>query len=149
MASIFNAEDTAAIISRIEKLTPITQHIWGTMTVSQMLAHIQEPVKVALGYTAPKRSVIGWLFGRAAKKGIINEKPFKQGLPTDSSFVIDNERNFDTEKQEAIELLRALQKAGPNGITKNKHPFFGKLSAEEWDTLTIKHLDHHLRQFGV
>ena len=114
-----------------------------------MLAHIKEPVKVALDYTAPKCSVIWCLFWKTAKKGIINEKPFKQGLPTDSSFVIDNERNFETEKLEAIELLQALQQAGPSGITKNKHPFFGKLSAEEWDTLTIKHLDHHLRQFGV
>ncbi|MBP9797478.1 MAG: DUF1569 domain-containing protein, partial [Chitinophagales bacterium] len=38
---------------------------------------------------------------------------------------------------------------GPTGVTKDKHPFFGKLSPEEWDTLTVKHLDHHLRQFGV
>ncbi|MEP6513238.1 MAG: DUF1569 domain-containing protein [Parafilimonas sp.] len=29
------------------------------------------------------------------------------------------------------------------------HPFFGKLKAEEWRTLTYKHLDHHLRQFWM
>ena len=28
-------------------------------------------------------------------------------------------------------------------------PGNGKLSGEEWGELTEKHLDHHLRQFGV
>lgn len=29
------------------------------------------------------------------------------------------------------------------------HPAFGPLSGREWDVLSWKHLDHHLRQFGV
>lgn len=149
MSSIFNPDDANAYIARIEKLTPITQHIWGSMTVSQMLAHIQEPIKVALGHTQPKRNIIGLIFGRLVKKSIVNEKPFKQGLPTDPSFVVSSERNFEQEKQQAIALIRALQAGGPSGITNNKHPLFGKMSPEEWDTLTNKYLDHHLRQFGV
>jgi len=27
--------------------------------------------------------------------------------------------------------------------------FFGPLTADEWDRLLWKHLDHHLRQFGT
>ncbi len=30
-----------------------------------------------------------------------------------------------------------------------KHPLFGPLSGEEWGALSWKHLDYHLRQFGV
>ena len=63
--------------------------------------------------------------------------------------MIENDRNFDDEKTKAIELIQKLSTVGPTGVTKDKHPFFGKLSPEEWDTLTVKHLDHHLRQFGV
>jgi hypothetical protein len=29
------------------------------------------------------------------------------------------------------------------------HPLFGPLSARAWGVLTIRHCDHHLRQFGV
>jgi hypothetical protein len=29
------------------------------------------------------------------------------------------------------------------------HPFFGPLKAEQWAILMYKHVDHHLRQFGV
>ncbi len=149
MPSIFNHSDADVFISRINKLTPISQHIWGTMSVGQMLAHIQQPIRVALGEYKPKRSLIAVLFGRIAKKQLVNEKPFKQGLPTDASFVISNQRNFADERAKSIELIQKLVGNGPEGITKEKHPFFGKLTPEEWDTLTVKHLDHHLRQFGV
>ena len=149
MPSIYNNQDAEAFIERINKLTPITQYTWGTMTVSQMLAHIQQPIMVAIGETKPKRSLIGILFGRIAKKKLVNEKPFKQGLLTAPSFKIKNERNFDAEKNKAIELIKLINTAGSEGTTKDKHPIFGKLNGEEWDMLTVKHLDHHLRQFGV
>ena len=29
------------------------------------------------------------------------------------------------------------------------HSFFGRLSGDEWGRLMYKHLDHHLRQFGL
>ena len=34
-------------------------------------------------------------------------------------------------------------------VTQDPHPFFGRMTGEEWDRLLWKHLDHHLRQFGV
>ncbi|MFI5171798.1 MAG: DUF1569 domain-containing protein [Chitinophagales bacterium] len=149
MRSIFNNEDAEAFIERINKLTPTTQQIWGNMTVSQMLAHIQQPIRVALGEFKPKRTIFAMIFGGIAKKQLINEKPFKKGLPTDPSFVISNERNFDDEKNKSIDLIRRINAAGIDGMTKDKHPVFGKMNGEEWNLLMLKHLDHHLRQFGV
>jgi hypothetical protein len=29
------------------------------------------------------------------------------------------------------------------------HPAFGRLSGAAWGALSYKHIDHHLRQFGV
>jgi len=149
LSSIFNKTDADQFVRRIAHLTPISQHMWGTMTVSQMLAHIQQPIKVALGEIEPKQSFAGYLFGRLIKKRIINEKPFNKELPTDPSFVVKNERNFDSEKQYAIDLIQRLNVAATQQVQNRKHPIFGKLSVEEWDVLTVKHLDHHLRQFGV
>jgi hypothetical protein len=34
-------------------------------------------------------------------------------------------------------------------LTSAPHPFFGPMTQQEWETLMWKHLDHHLRQFGV
>jgi transposase InsO family protein len=39
--------------------------------------------------------------------------------------------------------------AGPKSCTTHPHSFFGPLTPEEWAILMYKHLDHHLRQFGV
>jgi LPS sulfotransferase NodH len=46
-------------------------------------------------------------------------------------------------------LIDRFAAAGPQGCTKNPHSFFGRLTPQEWATLMYKHLDHHLRQFGV
>lgn len=29
------------------------------------------------------------------------------------------------------------------------NPLFGRMTARDWDVLSFRHLDHHLRQFGV
>jgi hypothetical protein len=36
-----------------------------------------------------------------------------------------------------------------SGCTPHLHSFFGRLTAQAWAILMYKHLDHHLRQFGV
>lgn len=38
---------------------------------------------------------------------------------------------------------------GRSSITCHEHPFFGKMTGEDWGHLMYKHLDHHFRQFGV
>ena len=39
MKNIFEKDTTEEVISRIEKLSPESQRLWGRMSVSQMLAH--------------------------------------------------------------------------------------------------------------
>jgi len=46
-------------------------------------------------------------------------------------------------------MLHEIQRNGTAGVTKDPHPFFGKMNIAEWDGLTWKHIDHHLKQFGV
>jgi hypothetical protein len=38
---------------------------------------------------------------------------------------------------------------GPSGLSKKLHNILGKLTPEESAFISYKHLDHHLRQFGV
>ena len=149
MKSIFNKQDAEEFIVRINQLTPTSQQIWGSMTVDKMLAHIQQPIRVAVGEYTPERTLFAKVIGGIAKRTLINEKPFRHNLRTDTSFIIKTERDFEVEKRNAIQLIETLQSKGKEGVAKRKHPIFGKLTPEEWDMLTIKHLDHHLRQFGV
>ena len=149
MSSLFDSSDVQQIIERINKLTAESKAQWGKMNVTQMLAHCEPPLKVAFGELKLKRGLIGILFGGMAKRQLMAEKPFKQNLPTAPQFLVKDYGKFEAEKQKLIGLVKKFQQNGPSGLSKDPHPFFGKLTPEEWDKLQWKHLDHHLRQFGV
>jgi len=149
MKNLFDEQVNSEIISRVEKISYGTKAVWGKMTSGQMLAHCSIGLESALGDKVKKRSLIGLLFGKMAKKQVFSEKPFKQGLPTDKMFKINDDKNADDEKAKLIALITRFGKAGAEGMSKHPHVFFGELSPEEWGILQYKHLDHHLRQFGI
>lgn len=146
MKSIFNPADNAEIIERIEKLRADSNAKWGKMNVSQMLLHCQKPIEVGTGKLEIKRTFIGFLFGKMVLKQL-SEKPFKQNLPTDKHFVINSEIEFEKAKNQLISYVRNFAEKGESAIVVNKHPFFGKMSTQQWDVLLWRHLDHHLTQF--
>jgi hypothetical protein len=148
MSSLLDPTDTQQIIERVNKLELSSKAEWGKMNVEQMLAHCQVPMRVAFGETKLKRGLIGMLFGKMAKKKMISANVFTRNLPTDPNFLIKRPVNFAEEKQKLISLIERFNQH-PEQVSTAPHPFFGQLSLEEWDTLGWKHLDHHLRQFGV
>ena len=149
MKSLFNERDSNEIINRISTLTSEIKPQWGKMSAAQMMAHVQMPLKVAVGEVKLKRGLIGILFGRIAKNKLAGEVPFSRNLPTDKNFIIRNQPGFEEERQLLVSIVRRFQQLGPDGLSKEPHPFFGKLTVQEWDNLMWKHLDHHLRQFSV
>jgi hypothetical protein len=150
MKSLFDQAAKNEIIERINRLKPDSKAEWGKMNASQVLAHLSQSILTSSGELKLKRKFIGVLLGGLFKKLVIgNDKPFRKSSPTDKSFIITGERNFEQEKTKLISLLEKFSKAGPGEITTEPHPFFGKMTPAEWDTLMMKHLDHHLRQFGV
>jgi Protein of unknown function (DUF1569) len=134
---------------RFDKLTPDTKGLWGKMTVSQMLAHCKEAFKVPLSDKKQPRMFLGLLLGWMAKSKLYNDKPWGKNLPTAPNFIIKDDRNFETEKKALMKLVAAFYHAGEKGIGDKVHPFFGRLTAEQWGKAMWKHLDHHFKQFGV
>jgi hypothetical protein len=151
MASFFNVADNQQFIHRIGQVNPDSPAQWGKMSAAQMLAHCCMPLQVGLGERQLKRTFIGWLLGGMAKRKLSRpDVPWDRNMPTDPSFRMDGQTpDFATEQARLVALVARFGQAGPTGITKDPHPFFGKLTAAEWDALQTNHLDHHLRQFGV
>lgn len=149
MASIYNTKDNQELIERLNKLTPESQALWGKMSVDQMLSHCIAPIDVALGNSQLKKPnlLIGFL-GKMMKNKIINGNVFKKNSPTAPSFIREKSYDFDITRNELIEKVQQF-KQGASAIKCDKHPFFGKMSVEDWDKLQWKHLNHHLEQFGV
>jgi hypothetical protein len=150
MKSLFNQQNSAEFIERINKLTPASKAQWGVMNVSQMLRHSQLPLDIASGALVPKvNPIVRFLFGKSAKKQINSDQEFKKNLPTFREGKIHDERDFEKEKTKLISQIQHFQQKGEAGLTKDPHPFFGAMTVNEWDRLQVKHLDHHLKQFGV
>jgi hypothetical protein len=147
--NLFDATTFRETLDRIDKLNPGSQRLWGKMNVSQMLAHCKQAFKVPLSNTPMPRAFIGRLLGWVVKKKLYDDSPWKQNLPTAPDFRIKDERDFDTEKRELLELIHQFHDRGPTGTGKYPHPMFGAFTAEQWGKSMWKHLDHHLRQFGV
>jgi len=145
--NLFDPVVKQEIIDRINKLTPQTKQLWGKMNVSQMLAHVQMPIRIAYGTHQPKGSFLLRLIGPLFKSKLWDENPYKQSLPTDPTFVmIGEEKEFENEK---LSLLNLINSFSNETIIGELHPVFGRLTKENWSKATWKHLDHHLRQFGV
>ncbi|MDB5248320.1 MAG: hypothetical protein JWQ40_2714 [Segetibacter sp.] len=149
MKNLFEPRTLEEIQQRINKLTPGSQRQWGKMEVAQMLAHCTAALEVAVGLKSPPRMFIGRIIGPFIKSVFTNEKPLRKNTPTDKSFIVIDQRNFEKEKAQLIELIAQFSKGGAAKVTTHPHSFFGKLTPTEWATGMYKHLDHHLRQFGA
>ncbi len=149
MKSLFDANDYAEIVSRIEKFQPNSPRLWGKMDASQMLAHCNGAMKIAVGDMKLKRIFIGRLLGGIFKKKFLGEKPLDKNSPTAKQIVIIDEREFEKEKAELLSLVKRFHEGGEKKATTHPHSFFGHLTPKEWGTSQWKHLDHHLSQFGA
>ena len=150
MKNIFNASDRNELLARVEKLTPESQAVWGTMNVSQMLAHAAQGAKMPTGEVKPKS--VGFpvsLIGRLLKSKILGEGPLRRNSPTSPEIKITDPREFQKEKANFISAIQKLGALGEAGVKNDKHPFFGKMTPAEWGRINYKHADHHLSQFGV
>ncbi len=148
MQSLFEATAVEQVKRRLASLTPATPRVWGKMDAPQMVAHCAAAMEMALGDTVIPQVLIGRWIGRYFRSIYSNDRPWRQNNPTAAPLVITGVQDLDAERQRLIALVERFHRCGPEGCTREPHPFFGKLTPEEWGIGMYKHLDHHLRQFG-
>src|SRR5580658_8719244 len=150
MKNLFEAARVEEVKQRIAQLRPDSERQWGTMNPAQALEHCSRGIETALGDKTPPRVLVGRLLGWIVKPKVMgNDEPLRRNSPTMKELVVRDERDLGTERMRLYALIDRFAAAGPAGCTTHPHAFFGRLTPEEWAILTYKHLDHHLRQFGV
>jgi hypothetical protein len=147
MKSIYNPTDNSELVQRINQLNLNSKAQWGKMSVDQMLKHTNAASEVAFGKQELKINFLMKLVGKLMKNKVFNSE-FKKNSPTAPEFIFKDSYDFETSKNELIKNVQLLQD-GHTTIKVMNHPFWGKMTYEDWDKLMYKHLDHHLRQFGV
>jgi len=149
MRTLFDLDECDRTIQRIQRVAADTRPQWGRMDAAQMMAHCRIAMQVAVGEVRLRRGLVGVILGPLAKRIVLSDKPFRRNGPTAPEFRVRDARDFDRARDELIAQVRGFQRGGVAGLTPAPHPFFGPLTADEWQRLQWKHLDHHLRQFGV
>ncbi|WP_342388337.1 DUF1569 domain-containing protein [Salinicoccus bachuensis] len=149
MKNIFNQSHAKEVLERIDHLSPNSKPQWGEMDVAKMLAHCSAFQDIAMGNASPQRSWSGILIGRFVKPIFYNDKPLAKNMSTIPTIKIVDEKEFEAEKEKLKQQIIALQNNGAQKCMERPHPFFGKLTPEQWGKGIYKHLDHHLKQFGV
>ena len=150
MENVFTKSGSNSFVERINQLTPSTPHQWGTMSVDQMLAHLNVSYDMVFTNKYPKPSGIAkWMLKLFVKKKVVGPKPYPKNGRTAPQFVIKEEKSFQDEKQKLVDFIQKVQELGEihfDGLVSHS---FGPLTKNEWNNMFAKHLEHHLAQFGV
>jgi hypothetical protein len=149
MKNLFEPETLAEVMARIDRLQPASRREWGKMDVAQMMAHCSITMDIATGRTNLPRVFIGRLLAPFIKSIYTNDKPFRKNGPTGKELIVADPRDFAREREQLKVKLRQFSEGGEARCTRHPHPFFGPLTPQAWSRGMYKHLDHHLRQFGV
>jgi Protein of unknown function (DUF1569) len=149
-ANFLTARDNAALCARIHQLRPDSVRHWGKMTAGQMVVHCTDQLRVSRGEKAVSSMRLPGFIKPLVKWLVVSRlKAFKPGMRTleelDAEAGMTPPTTFEADRGLLLGLLER-DKYGLQGVA---HPVFGHLTAQEFGEVTWKHLDHHLRQFGV
>jgi hypothetical protein len=150
--SLLESEKRQLIINRIGRLTPGSPAVWGRMTVNQMICHVTDQLRLALGEKGPPERKANWAERTLLKFLVLNVLPIPKNVPTSPK--VDQMKEgtppteFETDRRTLLEYIEKFT-ARPADFAWTPHFRFGPLTAKEWAVLSYKHLNHHLKQFGV
>jgi hypothetical protein len=147
MPSMFDSATRAQFQRRIASVTPSSARRWGRLSPQQMVCHLSDQVRVALGDipTTPMRGPMRYW---PLKQIVIGPLPWPHGAKSPPETWTTKPGEFERDKATLRDLLdrlgsRSTQTEWPD------HPLFGKMTRQLWGQLTCKHFNHHLTQFSA
>lgn len=150
MKSLSNLADRQNVSGRISALSPDDAARWGSMSVIQMVCHLNDSYQCGLGerYASPatgfwQRTLMKWAALRMPL-------PWPKGVPTRPEMEQGKGGSPPVDfRQDVASLLLTLDRfcdALPKPCA--THPIFREMTAQDWMRWGYLHADHHLRQFG-
>jgi hypothetical protein len=134
------------IRARIRALSTASRPRWGRMSVGQMLWHCNQVLETSLGdvQVVQRRPP----FPVSLLKYLLFNFQMPHGAPTAPEYVPHESRDFESERARMLALIDRFT-ARDIHATDWPKAVFGQITGPEWSCLQARHLDHHLRQFGV
>jgi hypothetical protein len=151
--TLANPSDRAAIVERLGHVRPETPRQWGRMTAPQMICHLRDAFRGVMGErpsSTAAPAIPRWR--QRLMKFVALHLPlaWPRGMKTrpdsDQELGGTRPREFDAD---VAELVQICERFATGSWPRRPHFLFGPLSDEEWGRWGYRHVDHHLRQFGV
>jgi hypothetical protein len=119
------------------------------MEPSQLLPHLATALRMALGEKTlagkPPPAIVAGLFRYFA----IHQLKWPEGKIQSPAGAFETpSEGWEKDRTTVVELIERFA-ITPGEKLGAAHPSFGRMSVHDWDVLQYRHLDHHLRQFGV
>ena len=150
MKTLRNPSDRQEILTRLAQLSPADRGEWGSMSVHQVICHLTDSYRIALGQktAAPatgfmQHTLMKWIALRAPfkwTKGFPTLPELEQGRGGSEPIGFEADRNI------LFAVLSEFCEDLPQPCL--PHPVMGTMTAEDWWRWGYLHADHHLRQFG-
>ncbi|MCG8607302.1 DinB family protein [bacterium] len=148
MKSLWHAEARREIVERIEALTPEHKRKWGKMECHQMICHLADQLRMALGEieTEPLQ---GPLRFTPIRYLVVKVLPWPQGkTEAPREAFTTSPTLWAADRAKLLALIERFGQAAAERLPRT-HPLFGRMSCKDWAVLSYRHLDHHLRQFSA
>ena len=146
MRMLHDATVRSSLDTRLDRLRADAPPQWGRMSADQMLWHVNQFLGAALGDDClkPQRMPLPLPLMRF----LILRVPMPRSAPTNTSAVATDHHDFEAERARCHALIarfasKPLTDAWP------VDPTWGACSGRFSSRILARHLDHHLRQFGV
>ncbi|MFL5598050.1 MAG: DinB family protein, partial [Gemmatimonadaceae bacterium] len=145
--TLSDARARQELLDRLERLSPDARPLWGRMSAPQMLAHLADWMLMAKGdlNTAAKKRILRY---PVVKQLVIYWLPWPKGVPTAPELLGRTPLEWTIERAAVRQHVQSFAKLDPKAAWPD-HPAFGKITPRAWGVLGYRHMDHHLRQFGV
>ena len=146
--TIHDEAKRARILARVERITPGCARRWGKMTIEQAVAHMGDQLRMALG-EVDGGSPVGALRFAPFRFLILYVLPWPEGKAQAP------QASFTTEpsalQQDVSTLRELIDRVAAKSLDGEwpTNPVFGRMTGRDWGVLSHRHLDHHLRQFGL
>lgn len=144
-------DECDTLIRRLRSVRPDTERQWGRMTAHQMVCHLADVCRMAIGQVpvrdtsnALTRTIVKWValyLPLRWRPGIVTSAEIDQcaGAGTRPGLFAADVADVET-------LLTTLSTRGATAAWP-AHPVFGPMSHSQWMRWAYLHTDHHLRQF--
>ena len=153
MKRSFDERFALEVETALRGLAPDAAPKWGSMTPQDLVEHLLAALRYSLGeipfdvprQTSPWRGrILRWLIldGGVPMPRNVRFRGY------DGDFVpLARVTGGIPELREA--LLKVARAASGDVPAPASHPYFGPLTLDQWKRFHVRHIGHHLRQFGI